>query len=514
MDDIYGPYRKMKDEALGLGGPESIEKLHRKGKMTCRERLELLLDPGTFREIGRLAQSTVETPGRAPVVIQADGIVAGWGEIDGRKVYVSADDATIMSGAAGQNTSEKRVRVLKMAMEQRCPIIRLNEMSAMRFQDGMRAEIFAKVGRGFKLATNTSGAVPKIAAMMGWCFGGPAFLAMMSDFVAMVRGTSAMGMSGPPLVRGAFSDLIGPEELGGVDIHYNATGLADYAAETEEACIASIKKYLSFMPASCWELPPVVETGDDPNRRCDELIEIVPTNLKRSYDMNDVIRCIVDQGDFFPLRSGFGQGMITCLARMDGNTVGIVANQPNYRSGVYDWRGCYKARRFISLCDAFHIPLIFLMDEPGFMIGQEEEKNRILYYAIYNLMTLYQATVPKLTVIMRKAYGLAYMAMGGHPTDPDLLVAWPTAEIAVTGSEAAVYTMHQKELEAAENPTAVKQELVDFYRRGAGPDRAARAFLLDDIIDPKDTRRVLIDGLKMAVEKRKGRLGYKHVIYP
>ncbi|MDP2953960.1 MAG: carboxyl transferase domain-containing protein, partial [Chloroflexota bacterium] len=323
-----------------------------------------------------------------------------------------------------------------------------------------------------------------------------------------------LGWSGPTLVRGGLGEEVGLEELAGAEVHSKTTGLVDVVAADEVQCLNSIKEFLSYMPSSCWELAPTVPTADSPDRECPELLDIVPPDLKKPYDMHRVIATLVDEGKYFPFKKDFGKTVITCLARLNGHSVGLVANQPSYLGGAMDVDGCYKARRFISMCDAFHIPLVFLQDQPGFMVGKEAERQRAVYWGVSLLEAQHRTTVPKLTVILRKSHGAALWAMGGRVSkdNPDLMAAWPLAIMSGTGPQAAVYTIHDKELKSAPDPEGLRRSLEEHYRQWGSVYGAAEVFGIDDIIEPQETRRFLIAGLEMTRAKLKRQLGKRHPV--
>lgn len=506
--------RRRKTEALGHGGPDAVKRLHERGKLNARERLDLLLDPGSFHEIGLLAEGSIETPGRGRQTIHADGVITGWGEINGRKVFVVADDGSIMGGAASILNIDKRFRIRRMTVEQGYPFIGLYEGSAIRFQESMDAAVMARIP-AFKEVIDCAGVVPQVAAMMGPCFGRPPIDAQFSELVIMVRGTGFIGWSGPTLVKGGIGEDVGLEELAGAEMHAKTTGLVDVISETEKDCIETIKTFLSFMPSNCWELPPRGGVTDDPNRQCPELLQIVPTDLRKPYDMFRVIATLVDNGNYFVYKPEFGKGVITCLARLAGRTIGVIASQPDHKGGVIDWDASYKARRFIAVCDAFHVPLIFLQDQPGFLIGKTAEANRTVFWGGSLIATVQRATVPKLTVILRKCHGAAMWAMGGRSGDiPDLLIAWPLALMTGTGPSSAIYTVHDKELKASENPRELQRSLEAFYNDRGSVYRAAAVFGVDDVIEPPQTRQYLIAGLDMACAKQVRQLGRKMPLFP
>ncbi len=506
-----------KAQALRMGGADAVARHHRRGKLTCRERLDYLLDPGSFVELGILAKSRVQVPGREERVAMAGGVVIGRGTIDTRPVLVVADDATVVSGARGAAGRAKANRMYRMAQEYNIPLISLMEASASRVQDQMGSKLWAGLNfdphtTGFGDYLDLSGRVPLVAAVMGAAVGGPAFHACMSDFVTMVRGTSFMAVSGPPVVLGATGEESSGEELGGADVHARETGQIDHVGDTEQASLDAIGRFLSFFPAHADELPPRQQPTDDPQRRCEELYDLVPTNQRRAYDMHRVIASIVDHGDYFALKPDYGRGMITCLARLYGHPVGIVANQPRHLAGVMDDKASYKAVHFMDVCDAFNIPLIFLVDVPGFIIGKEWERKGMLKWVARSLRAHRQLTVPKLTVVIRKAYGLAYWIVGGKAMRPDMIVAWPTASFSLMAADPAINVVYQRALAEAEDPEATRHELLELFAQQFAPDDAAEQFALDDIIDPADTRKVLITGLEMALHRRQP--GFKHVIYP
>jgi acetyl-CoA carboxylase carboxyltransferase component len=510
-DDLLADLAARKQRAYEMGGSEAIERNRKRGKLTARERIDHLLDPATFVELGVLAKGVLETPGLPPRDVPADGVIVGHGAIEGRQVFLAADDGSLVGGARGDVGVRKFARIKELALAAGAPYVGMLEGSARRIQDTMTST-FADVGESLVHQHRCSGQIPQAIALLGHCFGGPAFHASSSDFVVMVRGSSYMGMSGPPVVRGGMGEHVSSEELGGAELHYRETGQLDYLADNEPEALAAIREYLSYFPRNCRELPPQRPADDPGERSCDEVTKIVPTNLRRAYDMTKVIRSIVDDGRTFPLRAGFGKNLITTLARLGGQPVGIVANQPLEIAGILDWKAAYKLRRFVELCDAFHVPLVFLQDVPGFLVGSKVEREGTIRYAVAGLLAVGRATVPKITVIVRKSYGLAYLAMGGRPAGADYVFAWPTASIALMGPEAAVNTVYQKELERSDDPADLRAKLEAHFRGQSAPAAAAERFILDDIIEPRDTRRVLISALRMLGGKSP--LGFKHPIWP
>ena len=510
---ILEQLERSKAVARELGGAEAVERMHQRGKLTARERLDLLLDEGSFVELGVLARSELETAGRGTLVVPADGVITGWGTINGRRVFVSADDSSVAGGARGPAAYAKVERVKQLALEARCPLVSLLEASAARIQESLGSQ-FARGGGGFIDEVAASGTVPRVVALMGGGFGQPSFLAMLSDFRPIVKGTGFMGMSGPPVVLGGTGEKVSAEVLGGSHFQTAVTGQADNEAEDEQHCIEMIKEFLGFFPSSCHEVPPVRPTTDPDDRRGDELLSIVPLNLRRAYDMHRVIRTIVDDAHLFELKPTYARNLITCFARLGGEPVGIVANQPMFLAGALDRHAAHKAAHFIDLCDAFHIPILFLVDVPGFLVGVQVEQEKTLTDAIRFVGAVSQSTVPKFTVIVRKAYGLAYVALGGRGMNPGTIVAWPSASISMMGPEAGVNVVYARDLAKAENPKALAEELQAEYMDKAAPKKAADMYYVDDIIDPRDTRKFLIQSIRTVGPKRLSQLGRKHGVQP
>ncbi len=506
--------RRRRRDAMAQGGAEAVARLHARGKLSARERLERLVDPGSFHELGLLAAGVVETPGRGRQTIAADGVVTGWAEIDGRKAFVVADDGGALGGAAGLVNIDKRFRLRRMAVEHGYPFVGLYEGSAIRFQDSMDAAVMSRVP-AFREVVECAGAVPQVAALMGACFGRPPIDALLAELVVMPRATGFVGWSGPALVEGGLGERVELEQLAGAAVHAETTGLVDVVGESEEECLATIRTFLGFMPSSAAELPPRAPSADDPGRACPEVLDVVPPNPRRPYDMRRVVAALIDGGRFFEYKAGFGRAILTGLARLDGRAVGIVASQPAHQGGVIDVDASLKARRFVAVCDAFHIPLVFLQDQPGFMVGVAAEAARAIYWCGGFLAAVERATVPKVTVILRKAHGAAVWAMGGRSGDsPDVLLAWPAAVMTGTGPASAVNTIHARELTAAEDPRALRRTLEAGSAARGSVYRAAAAFGVDDVIEPPDTRRHLIAALDMATGKLRRGVGRKRPLFP
>lgn len=506
-------------QSLEMGGPDAIERQHARGKLTCRERIELLLDRGSFVEYGLLAQSVVEVPSRVAKIARAGGVVVGTGTIDGRRVLVLADDATVASGARGQAGMRKSSHIVEMALKHRFPLISLLEASAGRVQDMMGSRLWAGLGfdphtTGFGGMVDLSGLVPLVSAAMGNSVGGAAFNAMLSDFVPMVKGTSFMAVAGPPVVFGAVGEHVSAQELGGAEVHLAETGQADYGAADDADCMRVIREYLSYFPSSCHELPPVGSTEDSPDRPCGKLLDIVPANQRKPYDVYEVISEIVDEGRYLSIKRDYGEGVATCLARLNGHPVGIVASQPNCMAGVIDNTAAYKAIHFMDLCDAFHLPLIFMVDTPGFIVGKEWERRLMLKTVARALHIHRRITVPKLTVVMRKAYGLAYWIMGGKAMNPDAIAAWPTASFSLMAPEPAINVLYEQEIKASPDPQRRRAELMELFAHEYAPDGAAQEFGIDDIIDPRETRAFLCRSLGVLLDSRRSTVGFKHPVWP
>jgi methylmalonyl-CoA decarboxylase subunit alpha len=500
-----------RDKASMMGGVERVAKVHQQGKLTARERLELLLDPDSFVEIGLLAHSqSVELKDRTP----ADGMVAGSGKIDGRMVYVTADDGTVLAGTRGRVAEAKNKRVRELALKHERPFIALMEAGAARIQETYGATA-AGLGYRFGDHLKMSGLVPQVGAAVGPCFGGPSFTAAQSDFVSIVKGTGFLGMSGPPVVKVGIGLDATSEEIGGGEMSAVQTGQASFLAETEADCMASIREYLSYLPSSCNEAPPraapVAAPVDSAEGR-QAIAELVPENHRRAYDMHKLIELLVDGGSSFELKRDHARSVITAFARMDGHPVGIIANQPLRQAGTIDHKGSAKVRQFIDLCDAFHIPLVSLMDCPGFLVGPEIERQRMVSLTGRLLNSIFDASVPLVTVVLRKAIGLAYIALGGRAVEPDLLVAWPTARFDVMGPEAGIELVHGRDIAKAVDPEQARDEIRKKIEEESSAYAAAGMGLIDDVIAPVETRGRIIEALDRARSAQT--LRWKHRIDP
>ena len=509
VEDLHARREKAK---LG-GGPEKIDKQHAAGKLTARERIELLVDEGTFVELGihggpHFSQRSMD--GREAA---ADGVITGWGDVEGRPVAIAAYDFTVMAGSMGMTGELKVGRLRELALGKRIPLVWLLDSAGARIQEAS-GSLFAGSGHLFREEVTMSGVVPLVAAMLGPCAAGTAYIPGLSDFVPMVVGQGAMALAGPHLTKAVTGEDISMEELGGAKVHCRKSGVGDLEVADDAECIAAVKSYLSFFPANCEEPPPVRATSDPDDRTSERLLEIVPESSRQPYDMYELIREIVDDGEIFDIKPKFAKTIITCLGRFGGMPVGIVANQPKHLGGILENDSADKAARFVNLCDAFSIPLVFLQDVPGFMVGSKVEHAGIIRHGAKMLYAVSRATVPKITVVVRKAYGAGYYVMNGKAYEPDLIVAWPLAEISVMGAEGAVNIIGRSAIEASEDPEKTREEMLNAVREQIDPYIAAKNALIDDIIDPRETRPTIIRGLRMAAGKRVERPWKKHGVMP
>ena len=509
-DDLTDRRRR----ARAMGGADAVAKQHASGKLTARERIDLLFDSGSFTEIGVQATQAGVSPEMAGRETPADGVVTGFGRIDGRFASVIAYDFTVMAGSMGRTAEVKCNRAREVAYTKRMPMIWLIDSAGARIQEAIGSRNFAGSGLLFREESIMSGVVPQVAAMMGPGAAGTAYIPALADFVPMVKGTSHMALGGPPLVKAVVGEDVTPEELGGSKIHCEISGVGDLEVEDDRACLTVIREYLSYFPSSNLERPPRHASNDPVERRDEDLLEIVPDNPRRAYDVRKVIRAIVDDGRVFELKPAWARNIVVGLARLAGHPVGVVANQPMVLGGALDNDAADKAARFIMLCDAFNIPLVFLQDVPGFLVGSKVERAGIIRHGAKMLYAVSEATVPKLTVVLRKAYGAGYFVMCGRAYEPDVIVAWPTAEISVMGPEGGTNIIFRKEISSAADPQAERARRVEEFRKLIDPYRAAGAALIDDVIDPRETRPILIRALEMAATKKVERPWKKHGVMP
>src|SRR3982751_5912645 len=419
------------------GGEKKIAKQHAADKLTARERIDLLVDAGTFHELGLHAGIHFSVRGLEGKEAPADGVITGYGKVDRRLAAIAAYDFTVMAGSMGMSGETKVARLRELALSKRMPMVWLLDSAGARIQEAV-GSLFAGAGHLFREEVVARGGIPQVAALMGPCAAGTAYIPGLADFVPMVKGRGSMALAGPHLVRAAVGEDVTQEELGGSRVHTRKSGVGDLEVPDDEACIQAIRDYLSFFPSHCEEPPPRREVSDPIDRADEELLDVLPETNRKPYDMYDVIRRVVDDGEWFDLKGQWAKTIITCLARMGGRPVGIVANQPRQLGGILDNDSADKSARFVNLCNAFGIPLVFLMDVPGFMVGTKVEQAGIIRHGAKMLYAVANATVPKITVVLRKAYGAGYYVMCGKAYEPDLIVAWPTAEISVMGAEGAV----------------------------------------------------------------------------
>ena len=496
-------------KAMEGGGEERIKKQHEKGKLTARERIEKLLDEGTFVELGMFAESRATEFGMDKKRFPGDGVVTGYGTIDGRLVFVYAQDFTVLGGSLGEMHAEKITRILDLALKNGAPVIGLNDSGGARIQEGV--DSLKGYGEIFFRNTIASGVVPQIAVIMGPSAGGAVYSPAIMDFVVMVDKTSYMFITGPQVIKAVTGEDVDFESLGGARVHNEKSGNAHIFAKNEEEALHLVRALLSYFPSNNMEDPPFIDTGDPPDRIDYELDKIIPKDPKKSYDVKDIINIIVDRGTFFEIHPLYAQNIVVGFARIGGKVVGIVANQPKFYAGVLDINASDKAARFVRFCDAFNIPIVTLVDVPGYMPGVAQEHGGIIRHGAKLLYAYSEATVPKITVILRKAYGGAYIAMGSKHLRADVVYAWPNAEIAVMGPEGAVNIVFRREIKEAENPEKRRQELINEYRdKFANPYVAASRLYVDDIIYPHETRPKIIQALNMLENKKEERPEKKH----
>jgi methylmalonyl-CoA decarboxylase subunit alpha len=496
-DDLAARREKIKQG----GGPEKIAAQHAREKLTARERIELLIDAGTWAELGVHGRPHFSQRAMEGHEAPADGVITGYGKIDGRLAAVAAYDFTVMAGSMGMTGELKVTRLRELALTKRIPMIWLLDSAGARIQEAV-GSLFAGSGHLFREEVINSGVIPQVAALMGPCAAGTAYIPGLADFVPMVKGRGSMALAGPHLVRAAVGENVTQEELGGSRVHCRKSGVGDLEVESDEACIEAIRDYLSYFPSHCREPAPVEPTEDPVDRGDDELLDILPDSNRKPYDMYDVIRRIVDDGIYFDLKPQWAKTIITCLARFGGRPAGIVANQPRQLGGILDNDSADKAARFINLCNAYGLPLVYLMDVPGFMVGTKVEEAGIIRHGAKMLYATANAIVPKITVVLRKAYGAGYYVMCGRAYEPDLIVAWPSAEISVMGAEGAVEIIFRKQVEEAADPAAKRRELIENFRQIIDVYIAAGNDMIDDVIDPRETRATICRGLEMAAGKR------------
>jgi acetyl-CoA carboxylase carboxyltransferase component len=508
-DDRIEQLREMRARARLGGGEERIARQHERGKLTARERVERLLDPGTFREIDMFVTHRTVGFGIEELKILGDSVVTGWGKVNGRTVYVFSQDFTVFGGSLGEVHAEKICKIMDLAMKNGAPVIGINDSGGARIQEGVVS--LAAYAYVFQRNVMASGVVPQISAVMGPCAGGAVYSPAMTDFILMVKETSFMHITGPEVIRAVTREEVTSEELGGAVTHNTRSGVAHFAAEDEDEAFETLRNLLSYLPQNNAEDPPFVPTDDPPDRADEALNTIVPENPNKPYDIKKVIAMVVDDGEFLEVHQGYAQNIVVGFARLGGLSVGIVAQQPQVLAGVLDIDASRKGARFVRFCDAFNIPIITLVDVPGFLPGVSQEHGGIIVHGAKLLYAYCEATVPKITIITRKAYGGAYDVMSSKHIRGDISYAWPSAEIAVMGPDGAVNIIFRKEIAAAADPEARREALVEEYRRTfANPYVAAARGYIDDVIEPAQTRPRLIEALQMLQNKRDANPPKKH----
>jgi len=497
---------------IAAGTDQESEAQHHKNRLTARERIDLLFDAGTFEEIDALALPRQEDYLGGKRSRYGDGVLTGFGRINGRLACVASQNAAVMGGSLGEMHANKIVKIMQMALKYGCPFIAINDSGGARIQEGV--DSLAGYARIFDANCEASGVIPQISVIMGACAGGAVYSPALTDFIFMTE-KSYMFITGPDVVKAVMQEEVSQEELGGGMVHSVRSGVCHFLAPDDSACLASVRELLSYLPLNNQDDPPYVRPTDDPQRRCPELEQIVPITPYKPYDVRQVITSLADDGAFFEVRSLWAENLVVGFARLDGWVVGFVANQPMVLAGCIDINASVKAAHFIRVCDAYNIPIITLQDVPGFLPGKDQEYGGIIRNGARMIYAYSEATVPKMMVILRKSYGGAYCVMSSKGLRGDLLYAWPNAEIAVMGAEGAVNILYRSELKNVDDPEDRRRELVEDYEtRFNNPYVAAARGLIDDVIEPRDTRRVLIRGLELTLSKRERHLPKKHGISP
>ncbi|MEA3546353.1 MAG: acyl-CoA carboxylase subunit beta [Thermodesulfobacteriota bacterium] len=501
MEEKLDKLMSFRGQARLGGGQKRIDKQHASGRLTARERLDLLLDDGSFEEFDMFKIHRCHQFGMEKKKILGDGVVTGYGTVNGRIVYVFAHDFTVSGGSLSETFAEKICKVMDLAMKNGAPVIGLNDSGGARIQEGI--ESLAGYSDIFLRNVMASGVVPQISAIFGPCAGGSVYSPALTDFSIMVKGNSYMFLTGPKVVKSVTYEDVTVEELGGASVHTTKSGVADYAAESGNDAIDYVKRLLSFLPQNNMENPPFIDTGDPPERRDDALNQIIPQNQNKTYDIKEVILRTVDNGEFFEIKAEFAPNLIIGFSRYNGNVVGIVANQPSCLSGVLDINSSVKGARFVRFCDCFNIPIITFVDVPGFLPGTAQEHNGVIRNGAKILYAYAEATVPKVTVVTRKAYGGAYCVMSSKHLRGDINYAWPTAEIAVMGAKGAVEILYGREARTKDDPEGfLRAKEEEYAETVANPYVAARRGYVDDIIEPARTRFRIIKALEMLKNKR------------
>ncbi len=519
MREMVAELEARREALREMGGPEKIAKQHARGKMTVRERLAAFFDDGTFVEIGAHGtQMGLAAGADGTDKPPADGVLTVFGRVDGRMVTCAAYDFTVKGGSIGYTGEEKVTRLRSMALRGRWPIVWLIDSGGARIDPGANhpdmISLFAGTGHLFREQVIMSGVVPQVAAMVGPGAAGTAYIPGLADYVPMVKGIGSLALAGPSLVKAVTGQEITEQELGGSKVHCEVSGVGDGEFDDDAACLAAVRRYLSYLPSNCDEPPPDAPCDDPIDRRDEALLDLLPESTRKPYDMHKLLRAVVDRGEIFDIKPRFARSIITCFARIGGRSVGIVANQPMHLGGILDGDSADKAARFIQICDAFNVPLVFFQDVPGFMVGSKVEHAGIIRHGAKMLHVMSAATVPKLTVVVRKAYGAGYYVMCGRAYEPDLIVSWPTGEISVMGAEGMVSIAARKLFGDVEPSPEAKKSLIEMIQKNIDVYKVAGWGLVDDVIDPRDTRRVLAWGLELARNKRVERPARKRGVIP
>ena len=513
IDELMKDLKEREGKVKAGGGEKRIKSQHDKGKLTARERISLLLDADSFVELDLLVEHRCSNFGMEKIEAPGEGVVTGYGTINGRLTYVFAQDFTVIGGSLGEMHAKKICKVMDMAMKMGAPCIGINDSGGARIQEGV--DSLSGYGQLFYRNTIASGVIPQISIIAGPAAGGAVYSPAIMDFVFMVKKIGIMHITGPAVIKAVTGEVVTSEQLGGAMTHNKKSGVAHFAAENEEEVYQMVRKMMGYLPSNNMEEAPSIECQDDCNRREEALLNIVPTDPNKPYEMKDVIKYIVDGGDFFEAQPYYAMNMITGFARLNGKSIGIIANQPKILAGCLDINASDKAARFVRFCDAFNIPILTLVDVPGFLPGTAQEYGGIIRHGAKLLYAYSEATVPKITLVTRKSYGGAYLAMCSKDLRADQVIAWPTAEIAVMGSQGAANIIFRKEIAKADNPEKVRQEKIDeFQEKFSNPYEAAKRGYVDMVIDPRETRPCLITTLEMLSTKRENRPAKKHGNFP
>ncbi len=507
--DMFDKLNKKNQEAELAGGADKIAKRKEKGLMTARERIEFFLDEGTFQEVDKFVIHRCSDFDLDKTQIPGDAVITGYGKVDGRPVYVFAQDFTVLGGSLSKVCSEKICKIMDLALAHGCPVVGLNDSGGARIQEGI--DSLAGYGEIFWRNTKSSGVVPQISAILGPCAGGAVYSPAITDFIFMMKANSYMFVTGPEVIKAVTMEEVTMDDLGGASAHTAKSGVVHFVADNEKHCLLMIRELLSFIPSNNRETPPLYKTKDPVNRKVKKIEDLIPANPKLPYDIKDLINEVVDDNYFFEVQSNYAQNIVIGFARMGGRPVGIIANQPNYLAGCIDISASFKSSRFVRFCDAFNIPLVSFVDVPGFLPGTDQEYSGIIKHGAKLMYAYAEATVPKITVITRKAYGGAYIVMSSKHLRSDFNFAYPNAEIAVMGSEGAVNILYRNEMKKSANPEETrKQKLGEYNDKFANPYVAASKGYIDEVIYPEDTRQKICAALDFAMNKREFTPPRKH----